>query len=232
MRVINMKSVKQQARRLWRLWRLRGCAVLLFGWLCCALAAGAAVLVGLRGRVLPAAALCLPVVSTAACLQTLETAVLFRRAAAMFWPRRQVVRSVLRSLLLPGVRLGLLGFAGLPALALGGLCVLLRQTVPAGVTVRLALCALLAAAAALGFFLRWNRLLFAVPALLLCGASLPFALRASVRIMRANRRRFSALRRSFLPACFGCLCLLPAPFVHLYYRQCALLLLLQPPDET
>ena len=227
-----MKSVKQQARRLWRLWRFHDCAVLLVGWFCCALAVGAAVAAVLRGRGLPAAAFCLTAVPAVACLQTLETAVLFRRAAAISWPSRRVVRSVLRSLLLLGVRLGLLVFACLPALALGSLCALLRQTMPDAVTARLAFCSLLAAAAAVGFFLRWNRLLFAVPGLLLCGASLPFALRASVRIMQANRRRFAALRRSFLPARVSCLCLPVVPFVHLYYRQCALLLLLQPPDET
>ena len=220
-----MQKTKRRAKRLCRRWRLRGTApVWVLFFVSLLLLGAAAVLLCVRSRLSLPAALAAGGSLSAFRLET-QALALTRATGVPFSFRKKAV-VWLRLLLLPVVRGGLLA-AFLPAAGLGGIYAAWKGAAyPAQALRLLALCCLLMAAVSLAFFLRWNALLRAVPALLLCGASFGQSLRCSARLVAGNRRGLRALRRGFFLPALSCLLLFPLPFAALYYRQCETLLFL------
>lgn len=221
-----MNETKRRAKRLCRTWRLRRTAPLLFFFFAMLAFGGGTVLLLRVDRL--RSAVCAVIVWGAFGAFRFETqALALTRATGAAFSFRERGRALLRLPLLAAVRCGLLVLTLLPAAGLAGICSAWQSAAyPPQALLHLAVCCALMTLVSLAFFLRWNMLLRAAPALLLCGASFQNSLRLSARLVAGKRRRLRALQLSLLGwRLLGAL-LLPLPFTALYRCQCETLLLL------
>lgn len=222
-----MKETKRRAICLCRTWRLRRTApMLLFFFAVIAAVCGTLLLLRFDRR--RAAGVCATLAWGLFGAFRFETqALTLTRATGAAFSFRERGRVLLQLPLLALVRLSLLAAALLPTAGLAGIYWTWQNAAyPPQALRRLAGCCLLLGCVSVTFFFRWNALLRAAPALLLCGVPFRRSLVLSARLTRQKKSALAALRHSFFWWSFLGVLLLPLPFTALYRRQCETLLLL------